>query len=396
MIPGRYNHIALCALMAVALHAADPPVPDLNRFAAVSYRQLANSRTDNLILSPFNIAAALSMLLHGAQGQTAAQMASVLHRVYPNTDYDAALVSLTKTLIDQANAGENDLSMANAVWMQSKFPVRSDYQDRMRTLFQASLAHLDFVNQNEPARVEINSWTAQHTKGKITELFPRGSLDPATRLIVTSAIHFYGKWQSAFNPKQTRSGPFQQADGTVAQALFMNQTGRFSYAETPSAQILEMKYTGTPLVFDVVLPREKDGLPALEKSLTADRIVEWLAALGNRAVDVALPKFRAESQFSLREALSKMGMPVAFTGSADFSGIDGRRDLVLSDVVHKAYVDVSEEGTEAAAATSGTVTMVAMAPSPHVVFRADHPFLFLIRDTRSALILFAGRLTHAT
>jgi serpin B len=382
--------------MAGALHAADRPVADLNRFATASYRQLANSRADNLILSPFNIVAALSMLLHGAQGQTAAEMASVLHRVYPNADYDAALASVTKSLIDEANVGQNDLSTANAVWMQSKFPIRSDYQEKMRTLFQASIDQLDFVNRNEQARVAINSWTAQHTKGKIVDLFPRGSLDPATRLIVTSAIHFYGKWQCAFNPRQTHAGPFQQANGSVAQIPFMNQTGRFAYAETPSAQILEMKYAGTPFAFDVILPRTKDGLVALEQSITIDKIAEWLGGLGARTVDVAMPKFRAESQFSLREALSKMGMPVAFTGSADFSGIDDRRDLVLSDVVHKAYVDVSEEGTEAAAATSGMVTMVAMTPSPRIVFRADHPFLFLIRDTRSAVILFAGRLTHPT
>lgn len=390
----RYTQIAVSLLMAGTLSAADRPVAGMNQFAASLYQKLAHANQDNLIFSPFNVGTALSMLLEGAAGSTAKEMAAVLHQLYPDPDYAAALASITKELVDEANGNGNELSAANAVWVERGFPVRSDYKEKIRGLLRGSVGELNFVRNPEQARNEINSWTEQHTKGKITELFPRGSIDPDTRLVVTAAIYFYGKWQSAFNPSRTHPAPFQLANGGATQTPFMNQTGRFGYAESAAAQILEMKYRANPIAFDVLLPKSRDGLGALEKEMTADNIAAWLKPVEYRTVDVSMPKFRAESQFSLRETLSKLGMPVAFTSAADFSGIDDRRDLTLSDVLHKAFVDVAEEGTEAAAATGSTVTMVAMVASPRVVFRADHPFAFVIRDTRTGLILFAGRLTR--
>jgi serpin B len=181
--------------------------------------------------------------------------------------------------------------------------------------------------------------------------------------------------------------------GATTQANFMNQTSHFGYTDTPSAQILEMRYAGTGIAFDVLLPKTLSGLPGLETSLTIENLSGWLGNLTTRNVQVSFPKFRAESEFSLRKALSTMGMPTAFTDKADFSGIDPRRALAISEVVHKAFVDVSEQGTEAAAATGITVHATAMrAPEQAVVFRADHAFIFLIRDTRTGVILFIGHL----
>jgi serpin B len=175
----------------------------------------------------------------------------------------------------------------------------------------------------------------------------------------------------------------------------MNQTAHFGYTETPSAQILEMRYAGTGIAFDVLLPRALTGLPDLEKSLTPENLTGWLGNLATRNVQVSLPKFRAESEFSLRKALSIVGMPTAFTDKADFSGIDPKHGLAISEVVHKAFVDVSEQGTEAAAATGITMRATAMRmPEQAVVFRADHPFIFLIRDTGTGVVLFIGRLTN--
>jgi serpin B len=173
----------------------------------------------------------------------------------------------------------------------------------------------------------------------------------------------------------------------------MNQTSRFGYTETPSTQILEMRYAGSGIAFDVLLPKTVTDLPGLETSLTFENLTGWLGNLATRDVQVSLPKFRAESEFSIRQALSTMGMPTAFTDKADFSGIDPQRGLSISEAVHKAFVDVSEQGTEAAAATGIAVHASAMRmPEPAVVFRADHPFVFLIRDTRTGVILFIGRL----
>lgn len=390
----RYTQIAVALLMAGTLSAANRLAAGMNQFAADLYQKLARANPENLIFSPFNTGAALSMLLEGASGGTASEIAKVLHQVYPDPNYAAALASLTKELMDEANGNGNELSTANAVWVERGFRIRSDYRDKMQALLQGSVGQLSFLDHPEQARSEINSWTEQRTKGRITELFPRGSIDANTRLVAAAAIYFYGKWQAAFHPERTHPAPFQLAGGGAVQTPFMNQTGRFGYAETGAAQILEMKYRASPLVFDVLLPKSRDGLGSLEQEMTADNLAAWLKPVESRTVEVSMPKFRAESQFSLRTALSKLGMATAFTGAADFSGIDDRRDLKLSDVLHKAFVDVAEEGTEAAAATGSAVTMVAMAAAPRLVFRADHPFAFVIRDARTGLILFAGRLTH--
>jgi len=253
---------------------------------------------------------------------------------------------------------------------------------------------VDFSGNPEQARAAINSWTEQNTKSKIRELFGPGSLNGANRLVLTSAIYFYGKWQSAFAAKATHPEPFRLAGSGTVNADFMHQTGTFGYAETPSAQILEMRYAGTPVAFDIVLPKPPAGIAEVDAAIGPEELASWLGAIASRTVEVAVPKFRAEAEFSLEEALSRMGMPTAFTGRADFSGIDGRRDLLLSSVRHKAFVDVSEEGTEAAAATGVGVARVAMKMPPRTVFRADHPFLFLIRDTRSGAILFEGRVMN--
>jgi serpin B len=279
--------------------------------------------------------------------------------------------------------------MGNALWVQRGFPILSDFQNALKTNFHAPATPLDFSAAPDQARREINNWTEQQTKGKIKDLFAPGSISGDTRLVLTSAIYFYGKWQSAFAVKDTQPGPFH-GPGAQSEAKFMNKTASFGYSELPDLQILEMKYAGTPIAFDVLLPKQNNGLPALEKSLTAIQISDWVKGLQRRSVQVVMPKFRVESDFSLNRMLTALGMRTAFTGTADLSGIDGKRDLFVSSVKHKAFVDVSEEGTEAAAATGTVVSLVAMA-QPKPVFRADHPFIFFIRDTESGAILFAGR-----
>ena len=222
-------------------------------------------------------------------------------------------------------------------------------------------------------------------------MFGPGSLDGRTRLILTSAVYFFGKWERPFPSKGTAPATFKPGSGGAVQTPFMHQTAPFGYAETANLQILEMRYAGTGVVWDVLLPRTDNGLSSLEDSLTPENLAAWLGRLSPRTVEVAMPKFRVEAEFSLRDGLSRMGMSSAF-GPADFSGIDGRRDLALADVIHKAFVDISEQGTEAAAATGAIAVLVSTVIPEHPVFRADHPFLFLIRDTRTGLILFAGRL----
>ncbi|HEX3681891.1 MAG TPA: serpin family protein [Bryobacteraceae bacterium] len=386
------RRFVLPILFATTLPAADSSIPPaLNAFTTACYQQLAPGN-GNLILSPFNIATALSMLLAGARGQTAEEIQSVLHLRYDST-YDAALGSLLDGLGKTGNTEGNELHAANGLWVQEGFPIKPAFENTLTNDYHASVTPLDFIDNAEGARSRINSWTEEQTKEKIKNLLPAGSLDARTRLVLTSAIYFYGKWQNAFAASRTQPAPFTARAGTTIQANFMNQTFHTGYAETAGAQILEMRYAGTGIAFDVLLPKSPTGLRDVEKSLTVEDLTAWLASLTDRDVQVSLPKFRAESEFSLTRQLSAMGMPSAFSNHADFSGIEPNRGLQVSDVFHKAFVDVSEQGTEAAAATGiGIRATAIMRPEQPVVFRADHPFLFLIRDTHTGLILFIGRL----
>ena len=385
---------ALPWLICATLYAApDRLSQDLNQFGTACYQQLAQG-DGNLIFSPFSISGALSMTLAGARGETAKAIAGVLHQNRSQAAYPEAFMALVASLGPRANGSGNELLNANGLWVDGGLRLEPDFLATLRTKYQASLSPLDFARNLEGARAAINRWTQEHTKGKIRELFAPGSLDESTRLVLSSAVYFYGKWEHPFQPNQTRLAPFKLGNGSTVETSFMKQTDRFGYAETPTAQILEMKYAGTGLALDVLLPKPGSSLRDLEGRLTEDHLAGWLAQLSDRNVEVLIPKFRVESQFSLREMLSRMGMGRAFTGSADFSGIDGRRDLALSNVLHKALVDVSEEGTEAAAATGSAVALVRMIVPEHTVFRADHPYVFLIRDAQSGLVLFAGRLTN--
>jgi serpin B len=391
---GSMKRIVLPILLAGALPAADSHVvPAMNAFTTESYKQLTRGDA-NLILSPFNIATALSMVLAGARSQTADEIRAVL-RLQHDPAYDAALGALLSDLNKTGNGGGNELLTANGLWVQKGFGLQPAFEKTLADNYHALPTLVDFIANAEAARAQINGWTEEHTKNKIKDLFPAGSLDAQTRMVLASAIYFYGKWQTPFVMSKTQPAPFSLPKGATVQADFMNQTSHFNYGDTPLAQILEMPYAGTGLAFDVLLPKSASSLPELEKSLTNDGLTGWLNRLSSRNVQLSLPKFRAESELSLGQALSSMGMPTAFTDKADFSGISAKGPLKIGQVLHKAFVDVSEQGTEAAAATGITVTLAAVhVPEQPVIFRADHPFIFLIRDTRTDAILFIGRLMN--
>jgi serpin B len=363
-------------------------VQGLNRFASSSYQQVA-ARGGNIVMSPFSISSALSMALVGARGQTAAEIAKVLGQANADPAYHRELAALVEQIAKAANSGPNQFLNADGLWVQKNFKILPDFLETLRTVYHAPPAEVDFAGDLEGARNAINQWTDRNTRSKIRELFARGSLDRQTRLVLGSAVYFYGKWERTFRKTDTHPEPFTLASGATEQTDFMHQTGGFGYAETAGGQILEMRYAGTGLAFDIMLPKKGAPVDGLD-----DRLAGWLGSLQEQPVRVSIPKFKIESEFSLASALSSMGMPSAFTSAADFSGIDDRRDLQLARVVHKAYVDVAEEGTEAAAATGAAVALVSMRMPKEVEFKADHPFLFAIRDTRSGLILFTGRLAN--
>ncbi len=253
---------------------------------------------------------------------------------------------------------------------------------------------MDFKHASEAVRATINQWVAAQTADKIKDLLPPGILTPATRLVLTNAIYFKGDWQSQFDKAQTREEDFHLSAAQTVKAPLMHLQGRFSYFNGGTFQALELPYKSGDLSMIVLLPNDPAGLPALEQSLTAASARQWLSQLQPAAkVILTLPSFKMTEKFELNNALAALGMRQAFErGAADFSALTGKRDFWISAAIHKAYIDVNEEGTEAAAATGIVMRSMAMTrPEPPIVFRADHPFLFLIRDNRSGEILFMGR-----
>jgi serpin B len=386
--------------------AAQPPktsdmplvlVDGNNRFAIDLYHCLAAGSKGDVFVSPESISLALAMTYAGAAGQTAEQMAATLHFTLPREELNAAFARLLKEWSPAGPPREYQLNIANRLWAQQGYKFLDSFLKVTRDDFGAELAQVDFVHQAESARETINAWVAKQTADKIKDLIGSGVLGPDTRLVLTNAIYFRGRWQSPFESAATAKVPFHVSTEKTADVPMMRHEARFGYGKRADVQILEMPYKVGDLSMVVILPTRVDGLADLEKSLATDSLKTWLAGLANKEVDVALPKFKITQEVELSKILSAMGMPLAFSDSADFSGMDGRRDLAISAVIHKAYVDVDEKGTEAAAATAVTIrALSARIPRELEHFTADHPFIFLIRDTRSGSILFIGRYTGPT
>lgn len=365
-------------------------------FALDLYGQLKAGQ-GNLFFSPYSISTCLAMTYAGARGQTEAQMASTLHFDTNRATFHTAF----SVLQDQLNAiqqkKEVELNIANGLWAQQEHPFRKDFLGAATQSYGAKIEQVDFHTAAESTRKAINDWVGNRTKGKITDLIGPGVLNRMTRLVLVNAIYFKGAWMTQFKKPATKEQPFYLANGGTTPAKLMYQKSHFKYAETDTAQILEMPYQGGDVSMFVLLPKEKNGLGALEDSLTQKQLDDWLAQEHNREVNVFFPKFKLTQQFALAGTLAKMGMPDAFSDRADFSGMDGSRDLYISAVIHKAFVDVNEEGTEAAAATGVVVRSLAVQrPQPMPTFRADHPFIFLIRETHSGSVLFLGRMEDPT
>jgi len=378
-----------------------------NKFALELYSKL-RSEEGNLFFSPYSISTALAMAHAGARGQTEAQMAGVLHFpiiTKPGTELSSKLIpdrqkfasvfgKIIEDLNNRGKKGGYELRVANALWGQEGYEFLEEFLELIKTNYGGRLNEVDFVRAAETARKTINTWVEKETNNKIKDLISKGVLNSMTRLVLTNAIYFKGNWARQFKEDRTKDAPFTLADGRKVDVAMMNQTGQFNYMETESFQALELPYVDDELSMIILLPKEFDGLDEFEKTLTVGDLSKWLDELRNREVIVSIPKFKMTSQFGLASVLESMGMIEAFSANADFSGMNGRRDLFISAVIHKAYVDVNEEGTEAAAATAVTMKLTSIGPTRIPVFCADHPFLFLIRDNHTGSILFIGRVMN--
>jgi serine protease inhibitor len=364
---------------------------NINTFALDLYAQLKD-QSGNLFFSPYSISSALAMTYAGASGNTKTQMAKTLH-FKVNKNIHRAFSTLKHSLNEQNEAYQ--LSIANALWGQKGQAFLIEFVDLSNQYYGATLKSVDFKGATKNARQTINQWVANQTEKQIQELLTPGILSQQTRLILTNAIYFKGDWQFPFEAENTSDLPFKLSTDTQVNVPTMYHEGQFKYMENSELQIVELPYQNNDsqqsLSMLVILPRTIEGLALLEETP-----VKWLSYLKpqrfkKEKVQVYLPKFKLESAFQLKEALKKLGMSEAFEPEkADFSGFNGKKDLVLSAIVHKAFVEVNEEGTEAGAATGVVVNVRGILPPP-IEFRADHPFIFLIKENLSGNILFLGR-----
>jgi len=362
-----------------------------NQFAVDLYKNLA-SQEGNLLMSPYSVSGALAMTYAGARGETETEMADTLHFTLPQDRLHAAYGSVMKRLNGDDPDRAYSLNVANRLWGQKGYGFMPKFLTVTRENYGAELAQVDYGGAAEAARVEINRWVEEMTQEKIKDLIPSGVLDSLTRLVLTNAIYFKGDWKYQFDKKYTRDLPFTVSASERVDTPMMYQKAKFGYAEFPELQVLEMPYSGDELSMVVLLPKKVDGLSAIEEELTLEKIQGWTGRLWKRDVRVYLPRFKMTCQFGLNKTLADMGMPQAFSRTSDFSGMNGQRNLYISAVIHKAFIDVNEEGTEAAAATAVVMTLRSARPGPVIpMFRADHPFIFLLKDKQTDSILFVGR-----
>jgi serpin B len=369
-----------------------------NSAFAFELYQALREQEGNLFYSPHSISVALAMTYAGARNETAQQMAATLQflleqeRLHPAFNWlDAELASRGEGA--QGKDGEGfRLNVVNAIWGQKDYSFLPTFLDVLAENYGAGLRILDFINETEQSRVAINKWVSDQTEGRIKDLIPQGAVDALTRLVLTNAIYFNAAWENTFDEDMTADGPFYLLDGGQVSVPMMEQMASFGYTDGDGYQAVELQYDGNELSMVILFP-EAGQFQAFEEGLQAERVDAIINDLQPIGVALTMPKFKFDSEFSLTDTLAGMGMPIAFSGAADFSGMTGSPDLFISEVIHKAFVSVDEVGTEAAAATA-VIMPESGPPEPTVEVTIDRPFIFLIRDIETGAVLFVGRVMN--
>jgi len=375
-----------------------------NDFALALYG-LLRERPGNLFFSPFSIRTALGMACAGARGETALEMSRALGFAASDEALHTAVAALLERL-NMAGAGLYELAVASSLWSQDGAPLRPEFLDLVARCYAGAMNPVDFRRDPESARTLINRWVEDKTKQKVRDLIPQNGIGDQTRLVLANAVYFKGLWELPFNEWATSDQPFHLEGGREVSAPLMQSIVRVRHMQAGGYQAVDLDYRGGDLSMLVILPDRKVQLRDFEESVSVGMLESCMAQLISREVLLSLPRFKMTWAVELKPPLSSLGMPLAFSrGHADFSGINGYEpphedSLFISAVFHKAFVEVNEEGTEAAAATAvvmeATLGMRRSTPPPPPIFRADHPFLFAIRDRKSGAILFLGRMADPT
>lgn len=375
---------------------AQPYADASNLFGYSLYKELAKEGQGNLVFSPYSISSAMTIAYEGAKGKTAEEMQSAMHLPSDKEVLRGSFAGMVEKLNSAGSAVE--LRTANAIWVHKDYEVRQDYLKVLNDAYVAKATNLDFASGT--AEGTINSWVEEKTNQKIKQLIPQGALSPLTPVVITNAVYFKGKWLEEFDKKLTREREFTLLDGQKIKPMTMQRVygkNRTAYFEDSAAQVIELPYQGEKVSMVLVLPKEEGagGIVAVEQQLEAGKLAQWRAGLAKEKVSMWIPRFKIEQSYELQDTLPTMGMPLAFSTSADFGAMtDDPRNLYISQVIHKVYVDVNEEGTEAAAATA-VIMMVGSAgpgtPEEIKEFRADRPFFFAIVEKDTGAVLFMGK-----
>lgn len=362
-----------------------------NRIAFSFYGKAAQT-PGNIFFSPYSMNTAFAMTYEGAKGETAAEIGKVFGFAKTKAVARANAASLARGLAAAARGAE--FAQANSFWAQQEYKFLPDYVKAISGSYGAEAHSVNFASDAEGARQGINAWTEGKTKGKIKDLFAQGALNALTRLVLVNAVYFKGQWTAAFDKARTADAEFTLNSGTKIKAPLMTfaEDQDLEYGSAPGLQTLRLPYKGGSLALLAVLPKDKKAFAELERGLTPAKLAQLRKGLSQQKVKVFLPRFTFSASYQLNSALAELGMPAAFTDAADFSGMDGTKKLFIQKAVHKAFVEVNEEGTEAAAATGVAMGLKSMPAFDIPEFRADRPFLFFIEDTKTGLVLFMGRM----
>ena len=363
-------------------------VDSLNDFSFDFYNKIALNEEGNIFFSPYSIFTALSMAYEGARENTSLEMENVLN-ILQNNSPTLGSFGRIYNLLNQKQEGYK-ISTANAFWAHEDYEFINEYLDLLKKFYMAEANELDFSKNVEAAEI-INTWIEQQTNDKIKDMIKPDMLSDLTKLVLTNAIYFKGLWDSPFNPKMTYETDFRLTTGEIVKVDMMGdpKNSVFNFSETEDLQIIEMGYHGNDLSMLVILPKE-NNITSAESRMNFENLSKWKNDLYEKDINVEIPKFKFETKYSLNNILQDMGILDAFIpGAADFSGMDGTKNLFISKALHQAFVEVNEEGTEATAATTIIMELTAIPDS----FRADHPFVLLIQHKETGAILFMGRVT---
>lgn len=365
----------------------------INQFGIELYKQLSSTK-GNTFFSPFSISTAMAMTYAGARGNTEQEMARVMH-----FDSDQSLFhNEYKQYLDKifTNKKGVKLTTANSLWAQKDYTFLDSFFNITEEYYNAPVHLVDYTsdNEREKTRETINKWVEGKTNNKIKDLLQPSDLEPLTRLVLTNAIYFFGNWEKPFDSKLTEPNTFYSDQGLEIQAPFMKHKEDYKYYENDQIQYLEIPYTSSQISMAIILPKETEGLAEIEEKLDKISLNQWMTKATIQKVNILIPKFKTSFRTSLNKALSDMGIKEAFTEDADFSGMTGGKDLMISNVIHQAFIEVNETGTEAAAATAVVMRMKSAFAAEEMFFNANHPFIFIIKDNETNSILFMGRIIN--